>query len=466
MIRHCRTVVLLVSLVCVCFTSAGEKVASHVPFQIQFDLARFYGDEHQVYVEMYYGIPENILTYNVDSGRISGAMNMKYVIRNDSSIVSTKEWLVPHSIDDSMRLHRSQVMTGLETIGLSPGNYTIVLKSYDVNDSTRQDSITMALPVQFYPKDKEVLSDVELCSSIQSSSNQSALFYKNTLEAVPNPSRMYGTGVPIMYYYFEVYNLTLLPSQPNVLVHTVVVDAAGREVLKQDRAKPRLHASSVEVGTFNLSPLKSGTYTLRADLLDTAKGVLASTSKKFFVYKPGMSFDTSLATLTSDVSASEYKWMNEEELDREFAVARYTSTDDERVQYSALKDVSAKRKFLFDFWDRRKGNAASLVNELKEEYFKRVSYANSSFGTGFREGWKTDRGRVYIVYGSPDEVERFPSSAESNPYEIWHYNSIQGGVMFAFVDRNSLGEYTLVHSTHRDEIHDENWYNRYAVKTQ
>ena len=67
------------------------------------------------------------------------------------------------------------------------------------------------------------------------------------------------------------------------------------------------------------------------------------------------------------------------------------------------------------------------------------------------------RGRVVIMYGTPDDIERHPSETETRPYEIWSYNNIQGGVIFVFVQRNTAGDYELVHSTHRNELHDENW---------
>jgi hypothetical protein len=115
------------------------------------------------------------------------------------------------------------------------------------------------------------------------------------------------------------------------------------------------------------------------------------------------------------------------------------------------------------------GNAGIRIpsasrNEYEESYGQRVQYATDNYGQGRREGWRTDRGRVYILYGPMDEIERFPSTSESNPYEIWHSNSLQGGVIFVFVDRTGLGNYELVHSTHRNELQNENWYAQYAQR--
>ena len=158
----------------------------------------------------------------MDGNRFLAGANMKLEVRNDSAIVSKKEWTVPHGIVDTTTLSKSQTMTGLESFGLQFGNYTITIAAYDLYDQQRMDSIQFPVSVREYGKGKEAISDVELCTSIQSSTNKEAMFYKNTLEVIPNPSRLYGIGLPILYYYCESYNL-LSDSNSNALtVHTEI----------------------------------------------------------------------------------------------------------------------------------------------------------------------------------------------------------------------------------------------------
>ena len=166
----------------------------------------------------------------------------------------------------------------------------------------------------------------------------------------------------------------------------------------------------------------------------------------------------------SDYSGSRYAVMTEQDLDRSFDYAHYIASASEREQYKNLTDKKAKQKFLFEFWQRRDVDNQPMVNEKETEYYRRIDYANEQYTSGFREGWKSDRGRVYVIYGPYDEIERFSSTGESNPYEIWHYHNIQGGVEFVFVDKDGMGNFIQVHSTHRDEFRDEDWYKRYAQK--
>jgi GWxTD domain-containing protein len=436
-------------------------------FHIEVDVARFYGDSSQLYVEVYYDIHENNLTYKPDGDRYLGAANLQMVVRKDTHVVTKKEWTVPHLLQDTARLASGQRMVGLESIGLPEGDYSLTMSGYDLNDQTRKDSMTFPLQVRRYPTDHEALSDVEFCTSIQSSSNKQSLFYKNTLEVIPNAARLYGAGLPILYYYAEAYNLASNSNGKNVIIRTAVLDAGGNEVLAKDKSKSRMHNSSVEMGTMNISTLKSGTYVFRISLKDSANTVFASSAKKFFLYKPGSAVPDSSQSLASmDFSTSEFASMDDTTLNHEFAFAQYLSTQTEQQQFGQLTLVKAKQRFMYEFWLRRNSEGLTTGNEFRDEYFKRIQYANANYTVAFHQGWKTDRGRVYILYGACDEVERSSSSAESVPYEIWHYNSLQGGVIFAFVDRTGMGEFTLVHSTHRNELHDENWYQEYARKAR
>ncbi|HLX11840.1 MAG TPA: GWxTD domain-containing protein, partial [Bacteroidota bacterium] len=254
--------------------------------------------------------------------------------------------------------------------------------------------------------------------------------------------------------------------QTGVSIRTTITDGRMKEMYSADKNKQRLNNSSVEVGKVNITAYSSGSYTLQVKLTDSAGTEYASASKKFYIYKPG-SIDSSsyVGGSSQDYATSEYAILTEKELDQEYQYARYIVLEPDRVQYEHLKDVNAKRKFLFEFWQKQTARTGMGATEYKQIYIKRVEYANEHFTKAFRQGWKTDRGRVYIMYGPYDDIEQFPSSSESNPYEIWHYNAIQGGVIFVFVDQNNIGQYTLVNSTHRDEIRNDNWYQQYAAKT-
>lgn len=147
--------------------------------------------------------------------------------------------------------------------------------------------------------------------------------------------------------------------------------------------------------------------------------------------------------------------MSSEELKEEFNSAAYIATSDEKNIFKNL-DAQGKQIFLIEFWKKRDTTPETPQNEFRDNYLKLVNTANKEF-SGFKKGWQTDQGRVLLVYGVPDEIERIPLSMEAKAHQVWKYFSIQGGVIFVFVDKQGFGQLELVHSTARGELNDSEW---------
>ncbi len=99
------------------------------------------------------------------------------------------------------------------------------------------------------------------------------------------------------------------------------------------------------------------------------------------------------------------------------------------------------KKWFKAYWKKRDPTPKTVYNELLAEFFRRVAYANRKFSTRHKEGWETDRGRVYILYGPPTKIDDHRYATETRPYQIWNYpDSLQ----FLFVDKNGNGEFNLV----------------------
>lgn len=128
-----------------------------------------------------------------------------------------------------------------------------------------------------------------------------------------------------------------------------------------------------------------------------------------------------------------------QDLDLAIRQLKYIASDQEMDRL--LSAPPSKREELFqDFWKKRDPTPSTPVNERMEEYYRRVKYANEHF-SGFRDGWETDMGRVYIIFGPPTDVERHPFDIDSKPYEYWFYYDINR--RFLFVDEDGFGEYRL-----------------------
>ena len=136
----------------------------------------------------------------------------------------------------------------------------------------------------------------------------------------------------------------------------------------------------------------------------------------------------------------------------------YIITDDERKAFKKLQTDEEREAFIEEFWRRRDPDPDTDENEFKEEYYERVAYSNEHFASGI-PGWKTDRGRIWIMYGKPDERETHPmggsydrpsneggGSTTTYPFETWFYRYLAGvgsGVEIEFVDPTGSGEYRI-----------------------
>jgi len=144
------------------------------------------------------------------------------------------------------------------------------------------------------------------------------------------------------------------------------------------------------------------------------------------------------------------KWLNED--------VTYIITDEERAAFKRLSTDEEREQFIEQFWLRRDPSPDTAENEFKEEHYRRIAYANERFASGI-PGWKTDRGRIYITYGPPDENESHPSggsyerpyeegggTTSTYPCEKWRYRWIEGigtDVIIEFVDPTMTGEYRM-----------------------
>jgi GWxTD domain-containing protein len=230
------------------------------------------------------------------------------------------------------------------------------------------------------------------------------------------------------------------------------------ELPEKTKAKPG--ASSVEVGRFDVTSLYGGQYFLEIEATDLMTKQTSSVIQLFSIDNPEkvvVALEESKPAETNDelYSDSRYDIMVEEELDLEFEMAKYIADRKEKKTYKKLK-ITAKRDFLKEFWAKRDSDPSTELNEFRKDYLTRAKYVNETLGS-MGAGWKTDRGRVILLYGLADEVERHTLTSQSKPYQIWRYFSVEGGVEFIFVDRQLFGNFQLVHSTARNEIRDQNW---------
>lgn len=125
-----------------------------------------------------------------------------------------------------------------------------------------------------------------------------------------------------------------------------------------------------------------------------------------------------------------------------YETARLIMTNQERKIFRHLPDKESREEFIEDFWAKRDPDRDTEENEFKEEFFRRIEYANSHFFEG-PPGWKTDRGRIYIYFGAPDRMNQDPMRNQPNlrGWILWVY--YRYGFAVYFFDRRGNGQYNI-----------------------
>ncbi|HCY76181.1 MAG TPA: hypothetical protein DHV28_09695 [Ignavibacteriales bacterium] len=312
------------------------------------------------------------------------------------------------------------------------------------------------------------ISDIELASKmIQGSENTNSVFYKNTYEVVPIPNVVFGKTQPALFFYTELYNLQSPLLKSDVIkMNQMIYNSKGKLIKEKSKNLSRNSDSRVEVGSYILSDYPTDSYTLVIVLVDSSSNTGITTAKKFFVYNPDIQVTDTFEVSTTAVLSSTFGSMSEEELDDLFDKSEYLASKSEIEKYERLSNVDGKREFMFEFWKTKDETLGSTQNknEFYRTYLQRIELANQRFTSMGKQGWKTDRGRIYLIYGEPTEIERYPNELETRPYEIWHYNEIEGGVFFIFADLTGFSDYTLINSTKRGELRDDNWSRRIIIR--
>jgi GWxTD domain-containing protein len=156
------------------------------------------------------------------------------------------------------------------------------------------------------------------------------------------------------------------------------------------------------------------------------------------------------AQLRKELETPYRKWLNED--------VAYIITDEERATFKRLQTDEEREQFIEGFWLRRDPTPDTVENEFKEEHYRRIAYANEHFASGI-PGWKTDRGRIYITFGPPDEIEDHSSGGfyerppeegggetSTFPFQQWRYRYIEGignNIIIEFVDPTMSGEFRM-----------------------
>lgn len=394
------------------------------------------------------------------------------------SINSIQLIRVPQSWTDSTRT--DQLILTIQS------NQTIDTLLVSGRSKLGQEQVFYSIPLnsdKIFSSYKSLITLNEHDSLVVTSLNETAaklFYYKVPIYRFAN----YSMSVPVSMFTFRTgEQLNRIPSNHFSKTDTVVFEFAVRlpDTIHNDRYGYQLLIQSsladtvvhsykhVQEGGFTTitgqvpaAKFGSGRYFIQANLFKNNVKVASVSSLPLYVLlSPSDTIITERQKTPISISSSLFASYSDNELNLLFDQAQYIALPEELTLYRRLTNLSQKQAFMETFWSNRSQDP----NNNLISYTEKISHVNRVYRGGGKEGYLTDRGKVYLKYGPCDDVFVSTSDVNVKPYEVWYYPELKGqsSVYFYFVDTTGYGNYQLVHSTARDEVYNLQYLLRLGI---
>jgi GWxTD domain-containing protein len=428
-----------------------------------FHHAQFYAPTVGTYVETYLAIAPSSVAYKLNAnGKLQASVEVTMLfVANDEIKEYRKYTIASPEIDSTMR-NIPQGFIDLQRIPLTNGSYNfqLIIKdnfSPDSTSFTHKDIVTISLP-----ENELSFSGIEPAERFYPSETVTK-FTKSGYEIIPYVSNFYPDNINSLSFYSELYNIDKeIGEETDFLIRYFVTSIPSRRVFEKTISFERRKAAPIIViaKSVNLSDLPSGNYNLEVEVRDKNNELLLS-KKHFFQRSSHKKVDAPTDFSQVEVEGSwveKYSTVHELSMHVKslYAIAGNVERNFIESDFTA-KDLKIMQQFFVNFWEAR--NTISPENEW-EIYRKQVELVEKLYGTHIKRGYMTDRGRVYLQYGSPNQIIKRQNLSFFQPYEIWHFYRINDKTNRRFVFcLTNLGaqEYELIHSDMPGEMAVQGW---------
>jgi GWxTD domain-containing protein len=341
---------------------------------------------------------------------------------------------------------------------LRPGMYTARLTVIDVSSKRSKELYFGMFEVRKPVKDRINFSSPVLAYSIRFVGDTGQAgndrMNQNGFRVLNNPLGLYGTSDSTAYLYAELYGLTTTAgSGKSIRIAIALLDSSDTPVRDfgfKTQNKPG--RSTVIAQALDLSQIGAGRYSLRLIALDSSVNQADTSRVSLTIIAPlgAPSQTPGTADIWDSLS-----------LEEKYNATYWFLTPSQREVLSRLTETG-KASFLAQFWKENDLRNADHPINNRSETVQRYRYAIARYSKDLKKsnGWNTDRGRIYIIYGPPDDHKDVPAPRIGNPFAIWYYHTYKEGKLFVFEDRLGDNDYRLVHSNVNGEPYDKDWETR------
>jgi len=387
-----------------------SKLYSSNRVKYYHDYLNFMNDDGQSRIDLFIQVPFKEIQFIKSSQGFEGGYSVTVSIYQDDkeTLIFEKIWtekIISPSFKKS--ISRENFNLSFRSINLVPGEYFIKTNVADRESHQEYLSERMFKVIDY--KVKPAISDILLSANKKNNSDKSKI--------IPNISRNISNSKDGLNFFFEVYTDSSTVS--NIEFH--IADKNKKIIYSKTKRQTFNETKTQIYYSINDTTLNFGTYLLTVILKDNDGNQTAIVTKSFFSRWVGLpasvkDIDEAIAQILYIASPSDIEYMEAGE------------TKTEKIM-----------RFL-QFWKSKDPSPGNEENQVFEEYFRRVNFANENFSS-YTKGWRSDRGMVFIILGEPNNIDRHPFEYDSKPYEVWQYYDLNKN--FIFVDNSGFGDYRL-----------------------
>ena len=408
------------------------------------------------YVEVYFQIiGKSVQFHETTAARMQAEVHATVVIQQEEEIEIAERLTIR-----SPEFEKQKDFVEMRRYVLPNGSYTLKVEFADAADADNQIEIIQDFDINFDQHGIQQ-SDLRLLSSYKAEVGTSG-FHRNGYFLEPLPFNYYHRNSSTLIFYNEVYGSDEHIGEDFMVTYSILRPVAGHEEKVVDFRHKRLKPMAVNVllAQMDISGLASGNYLLKVEVKNKSQDVLAAKTIAFSRSNPladlkEITVDTDSETLWVDT-------LSEQSVIYALrAVAPILSGHEvETLNYLLAKSEAQYRSnFLHHVWSSRYGQNAEVAYG---QYMEVANALHIMFRSGFGYGFETDRGRVYLKYGRPDQRIEIEDDQGAYPYEIWYYNKLtetgQSDVRFLFYNPSlATNDYLLLTSTCRGERSNPRW---------
>lgn len=414
------------------------------------------------FIEVYMGIDGNSVVFVPDgNGHYVAAINIMISFATNDSIRSfAKYTLNSPPISD---LRRTGIgIIDQQRFALPQGSYTMTIEMSDVNNPLVPPFSTTETITLIFDSEKVQFSAIQLIERFEPAPTPTGIT-KNGYDLIPVVYAFYPASSNRLTFYAELYNAAKVwGAEGKFLVGGYVESSENLSRLNDFVFRKRMDAKAVNVvlHSMDISQLPSGNYNLVLEVRDQQNKLVTSNKVFFQRSNPGVPFR--IGDLSSVIVGNTFaaRIVNADSL-RDFlrSIGPIASEAERDYAYNLAKtnDIPTMQRFFYNFWQKRNYN--DPASEW-QKYYQEVRKVNAAYSTPVKRGYNTDRGRVYLKYGPPDQVVEVYSEPGAYPYEIWHYYTLgrQRNKRFVFATKDMVtNDFALIHSDAIGELSNYRW---------